>query len=128
MIFAEYFHSKRRATGLPLRKFCLKYGFDAGNLSKLERGLLPAPQNHEKLETYAQALGITEGSDDWYEFFDLAAVSAQKIPHDLASDEEVLQNMPLLFRAIRDQRGNRDLASEEKMLRSLAEKVRKELR
>ena len=126
--FAEFFHTKRRATGLPLRKFCLRHGFDAGNMSKLERGILPAPQTREKLETYATALGIREGTDDWLEFFDLAAASAHRLPDDIASDEEVIQYMPVLFRAVRDAKGRRDLAAERKMLIDLGEAIRKELR
>lgn len=120
--FGEFFHEKRRATGLPLRKFCQQHGFDPGNLSKLERGVLPAPQAREKLEAYAKALGIQEGTDDWYEFFDLAAVSAKRIPSDIASDEEVLNALPILFRSIRDK------TVEEDQLRSLIAAIRKELR
>jgi transcriptional regulator with XRE-family HTH domain len=120
--FGEFFHKKRRATGLPLRKFCQHHGFDAGNLSKLERGLLPAPQTHEKLGTYARALGIQEGTDDWYEFFDLAAVNAGRIPSDIASDEEVLNALPVLFHPLRDK------TEEEEQFRSLITAIRRELR
>jgi transcriptional regulator with XRE-family HTH domain len=120
--FGNFFHEKRRTTGLPLRTFCIKYNFDPGNLSKLERGLLPAPQSHEKLELYAKALQIQEGSDEWYEFFDLAILSAKRLPDDIASDEEVMKALPILFRSIRDK------AIEEDHLRSLISAIRKELR
>ncbi len=120
--FGEFFHKKRRETGLPLRKFCLQHGLDPGNLSKLERDLLPAPQSHEKLERYASALGIQEGSDEWYEFFDLAMISAKRLPDDIASEKEVMDALPILFRSIRDK------AVEEDQLRSLITSIRKELR
>jgi transcriptional regulator with XRE-family HTH domain len=126
--FAQFFHQKRRATGLSLRKFCLKHGFHAGNISKLEQGILPAPRSQEKLQRYAEALEIPTHSDDWIQFFDLAALSTQRIPSDIASDEEVLQFMPVLFGAIRDTKGHRDKTAEREMLQSLAESLRKELR
>lgn len=120
--FGKFFNKKRRATDLTLRKFCVKYNFDPGNLSKLERGLLPAPQSHEKLASYADALHIQEGSDEWYEFFDLATLSAKRLPDDIASDEEVMEALPILFRSIRD----KDV--EENHLHSLISAIRKELR
>lgn len=119
--FGEFFNRKRRAIGLPLRKFCVQYNFDPGNLSKLERGLLPAPQSHEKLACYANALNIQEGSDEWYEFFDLATLSAKRLPDDIASDEEVMNALPILFRSIRDKN------VEENHLRSLISTIRKEI-
>ncbi len=120
--FGSFFHEKRRACGLTLREFCRINNFDAGNISKIERNLLPPPQSKEILTKYANALGIKKGTDDWFEFFDMAATSVGKIPSDIASDDELMKALPILFRSIR----NKEL--EENKLHDLIETIRKELR
>lgn len=86
---------------LTLREFCQQHGFDPGNYSRLERGVYAPPQDRNKLEQYATALGISPGGDDWLEFFDTAAASRGEIPRDLLSDEEVVKKLPVLFRTLR---------------------------
>jgi len=98
--FGTFFKKKRLALGMSLREFCLENGLDPGNLSKLERGRLVPPQ-HDKLDEYARLLRISEGSDDWFQFFDLAAAEAGRIPKDILSDEQVAEKLPLLFRTLR---------------------------
>ncbi len=120
--FGEFFKQKRRELGLTLREFCRINGFDPGNVSKIDRGLLPAPQSKGLRLTYASALGIEEGTDDWLRFCDLAATSVGKIPPDISSDAELMNALPVLFRSIR----NKDL--EEGELRKLIESIRQELR
>ena len=119
--FGKFFKEKRRKLGLSLRKFCRINGKDPGNISKLERGLLSPPQTRAKRLEYTEALGIKENTDDWLTFCDLAATSVGKIPQDIASDEEVLRALPVLFRSIR----RRSL--EEEDLKKLVESVRREL-
>lgn len=88
-------------------------------MSKLERGLLPPSTSREKLDQYACALGLEAGTNEWYEFFDLAAVAAGQVPADLLSDEELVAKLPLIFRTLRG-----DRASDEQ-LDDLIERVRK---
>ncbi len=99
--FGRFFKSKRLSLGLSLREFCQRNGLDAGNLSRMERGLLAPPQG-EKLAGYAAMLGIAEGTDDWYELFDLAAAERGRIPPDLQT-EDILDRLPILFRTLRGQ-------------------------
>jgi transcriptional regulator with XRE-family HTH domain len=101
--FGDYFKAKRIELGLTLRKFCMMYELDPGNISKMERGKLPPPQSEEKLKEYARMLKIKKGSDDWQTFFDLAAAEAGRVPADLLSDKEVLAKLPALFRTMRGQ-------------------------
>lgn len=118
--FGEYFAElRRRYTGKSLRQFCSDHGFDPGNISKMERGKLPPPQSSEILERYASALGLEEGSDGWYEFFDRAAASRGEIPPDLLNDADLVQSLPILFRTLRGSR-----VSDEQLSR-LAEILRK---
>lgn len=99
--FGEYLKSLRIKRGLTLRAFCEQFGFDPGNYSRLERGLLAPPQSHEKLEEYANALGLKHGGDDWLELFDRAAATRGELPGDLASDEKLIGKLPVLFRTLR---------------------------
>ena len=119
MRFGQFFKKMREKKGLSLRRFCVENNVDPGNMSKLERGLLSPPQAREKLEKYAGYLHIEEGSDDWYEFFDLAAAEAGRIPQDILSDKELAKRLPLVFRTIRGQK-----ISKEK-LEQLAEVIKK---
>ena len=98
--FGEFFSTKRKELGKTLREFCRENGFDAGNISKLERGILKPPQGKEKRLQYADALGIKEGSDDWLNFCDLATIGAGKLPDYIVADEDLLKAVPVLFRSI----------------------------
>ena len=100
--FGDFFKDSRLRKGEGLREFCLAHGHDPGNISKLERGLLPPPESREKLEQFASDLGLKEGSAQWYEFFDLASAESGTIPAYMTSDAAVMAKMPLLFRTIRD--------------------------
>ncbi len=102
--FGHFFKKMREKKGLSLRRFCTENNIDPGNISKLERGLISPPHSREKLEQYASYLGIEKGSDDWFEYFDLAAAYTGKIPDDLMEDDELVKKLPLLFRTIRGQK------------------------
>ena len=102
--FGEFFKEKRIGLRKTLRQFCQENNLDPGNISKLERGLYPPPQNRAKLEEYAKFLHLKKGGDDWYAFFDFAAAEAGRIPEELLSDEEVMERLPVLFRSLRGQK------------------------
>ena len=116
--FGELFKQLRLARGFGLRQFCVENGLDPGNVSRLERDRVPIP-NQEVLERYARALGVAEGSSEWFEYFDAAAAAAGRIPDDLLSDEEIVGKLPLVFRTLRGQPVDPD------KLRDLAERIRR---
>jgi transcriptional regulator with XRE-family HTH domain len=101
MTFGEFIKDKRIAGGQTLRRFCEVHAFDAGNYSKLERGVFPPPSGEEKMVELAKAFGLKPGTDDWSTFFDLAAAAKGQLPKDLLSDEEVVDKLPILFRTLR---------------------------
>ena len=103
-LFGEYFKKKRLEIGKTLRQFCLENGLDPGNISKIERGILPPPQSREKLSHYAKCLGVIEGGDEWLEFFDIARTDAGRIPEDLLADKNIAAKLPLVFRTIKGQK------------------------
>ncbi len=117
--FGTFFKGARIKKKMTLRSFCDSYGYDPGNISKLERGLLPPPESEAKLTEYAKALGIRRGSDDWYEFFDLARAARGKVPPELLRDPEVVARLPLLFRTLRGQKVS------EKNLNELIDMIRR---
>jgi len=103
-LFGEFFKKKRLEMQKTLRQFCLENGLDPGNISKIERGILPPPQSREKLSHYAKCLGIVEGSDEWLEFFDMARTDAGRIPEELLADKNIVAKLPLVFRTIKGQK------------------------
>jgi transcriptional regulator with XRE-family HTH domain len=117
--FGEYFESLRQNNGFTLRVFCKRAQADPGNISKLERGAMVPPKDPSILERYAKALNIQEGSDDWYRFFDLAAIAHGMVPNDLLNDREILQRLPIFFRTLRGQKPTT------KEMKSIIGKIRK---
>lgn len=105
--FGEFFKEKRIALGLTLRQFCEKHHIDAGNMSKIERGILPPPKSDKLLKKYAALLNLKEGSDDWYQFFDLAAADSGRLPKELM-EKDILARMPVFFRTIRGKKLSKD--------------------
>ena len=117
--FGALFESLRQRSGLTLREFCKQAGADPGNISRLERGLMPPPRSRDILERYAGVLGIGTGSDDWYRFFDLAAAEQGIVPHDLMENGELAKALPTFFRTLRGQKPTPE------EMRIIAEKIRK---
>jgi transcriptional regulator with XRE-family HTH domain len=103
-LFGDYFKKRRLKIGKTLRQFSLENGLDPGNISKIERGILPPPQSREKLARYAKCLRIVEGSDEWLEFFDIARTDAGRIPDELLADKNIVAKLPLVFRTIKGQK------------------------
>jgi transcriptional regulator with XRE-family HTH domain len=101
--FGAFFRAKRKALGITLREFCRRNGFDPGNVSRLERGLMPPPQATQLLESYAKALKIESGTLAWDRFFELASTEAGRIPADVLESERDSLKLPSLFRELRAQ-------------------------
>jgi transcriptional regulator with XRE-family HTH domain len=97
--FGEYVKAVRSQNRISLRKFCLELDYDPSNWSKIERGVLPPPKSKSFLERIAEILHLKEGTEEYYYLFDSAA--AAHVPHELIGDEEILEKLPLFFRASR---------------------------
>ncbi|MBI2337573.1 helix-turn-helix transcriptional regulator [Candidatus Daviesbacteria bacterium] len=102
--FGEFFRQKRVAIGFTLRSFCERYGYDPGNISRLERNILSPSIDKQKLEGYAVALKIPRDSEEWTIFFDLAHAAKGKIPTDILQQPNSIKYLPLLFRTARGQK------------------------
>ena len=102
--FGKLLKKHRMALGITLRQFCIDNNYDASNFSRLERGYYPPPQDREKLEEYAKAVGLVDGTDEWFNFFDMAAAERGEIPQDLLDDVQLMNKLPVLFRTMRQQK------------------------
>jgi transcriptional regulator with XRE-family HTH domain len=102
--FGEFFRSKRLDLGLTLRDFSLRYGYDPGNISRLERNILSPTLDEEKLKGYAKALQLKRESPEWVTFFDLAHVAKGTIPKDIRENENIATFLPAFYRSARGKR------------------------
>src|SRR5438552_14472703 len=75
--FGAFFREIRKGLGLSLREFCRQTGFDQGNVSRLERGLLPPPKSEKGLTAYARGLKLKPKSPEWERFMTLAKPPAK---------------------------------------------------
>ena len=100
-LFGDFVKNRRKELRLTLRSFCLEAEVDPGNFSKIERGILAPPKDHETLKKWAKVLEIADEPEKFREFRDLAAVGQGRIPEDVMSDSELAQSLPLIFRTIR---------------------------
>jgi transcriptional regulator with XRE-family HTH domain len=99
MNFGDKLKSLRINHRLTLLKCSVKLGIDVSNLSKLERGVNPAPKEIEVLEKWAGFFRI-HGAEK-QELFDLAALSRKRIPADIAEDKHLMEKLPAFFRVVR---------------------------
>src|ERR1700722_16553909 len=79
--FGTFFRASRKHLALTQREFFRRTGLDMGNVSRLERGLVPPPQTQDTLESYAKALNLKPNTKEKDEFFKLAiAALTEKLP------------------------------------------------
>jgi len=97
--FGEFIFQKRAGLNLSLREFCRKYGYEPSYISRLENSILNAPSDKKRLSALALALGLEKESQEWVEFFALAASSRVAIPDDIKNDfPNMVKFLPAFFR------------------------------
>lgn len=102
--FGAFFRSKRIALGLTLRTFCERFGFDPGNISRLERNILSPSLDDEKLAGYAMALQVKRDTEDWVKFHDLAHIAKGQVPKDIRDNPELIKFLPAFYRSARGEK------------------------
>lgn len=100
MTFGEFVKDRRIKSRQTLRAFCERHGYDPGNHSKLERGILNPPDSDEFMTKLAKALNVQRETNDWFDFYNYAAVARKEIPQELLDDAEVVEKLPVLFRTL----------------------------
>lgn len=99
MNFAETLKELRIRKRLTLRDCASELGVDPSNWSKLERGILAAPQDTDVLEVWATFFGLAD--EERQEFLDLGALSRNQFPDDFANDPALMAKLPAFFRVVR---------------------------
>jgi transcriptional regulator with XRE-family HTH domain len=62
--FGQALKDARIRSRVTLREFCRRNGLDAANQSKYERGILPPPQDPEKIVGWLEAMGYSRSGDE----------------------------------------------------------------
>ena len=62
--------------------------------------MLAPPREHEKLEVYERALGVTPDSPESRELRRLAALQRGELPPAVLADKELMAKLPALFRTL----------------------------
>ena len=99
-LFGALLKSHRIAAGKTIREFCRDLDIDAGNYSRVERGLL-APPADDEIGKYARALNIKPRTEEYANLVNAAAVDRANLPSDMLTDAQVVRELPLLFRTLR---------------------------
>lgn len=97
-MFGELVKKLRSEKRLGLREFCIAADCDPSNWSKIERGVLPPPQDQGLLNRVVVILGLAEESKERELIFDYAAIDAGKIPQYVLNDAELVKRLPVFFR------------------------------
>ena len=99
--FGIFFRDRRVALGFTLRAFCERFGYDSGNISRLERNILTPSVDENILKGYAKALQIEQDSPEWVTFFDLAYTTKGTIPLDIRNNQQIMSVLPAFYRTAR---------------------------
>lgn len=101
-----------------LRAFADLIGWQASNLSNLERGRVKAPADHKKILEICDALGLAPQDPRRTQLIDLAAKDRDAVPGDVAEAIRQQPGMPVLVRTVTNRR------LDDKKLKELAEYIR----
>jgi transcriptional regulator with XRE-family HTH domain len=104
LTFGDFFRARRIGLGLTLRTFSERFGYDPGNISRLERNILSPSLNDEKLAGYAIALQIKKDSEEWVLFHDLAHTAKGSLPKDILKNPQILSVLPAFYRTARGEK------------------------
>jgi transcriptional regulator with XRE-family HTH domain len=96
--FGEFLRARRLRAGLGLRAFAEAAGMQPSNLSNVERGRIPPPQDKATLEGLAELLGMSD--EERARLFDLAVAGRDRLPADVAAFAARTPGIPVLLRTI----------------------------
>ncbi len=103
--FGEYLRACRLRSGFGLRVFAEAIEMQPSNLSNVEHGRIPPPQDLGILGRIAETLGYPGGSKERDRLFDLAvAHKKQTLPPDVAAFAARTPGIPVMLRTLQNRR------------------------
>lgn len=102
--FGELLKDLRMKRNFSLRDICKRVNYDPSNWSKIERGLISPPSEQRILSQWVNALGIKEGSAEYYDFIDLANIAQGIIPDYIMQEKDLVMALPAFFRTARNEK------------------------
>lgn len=107
-IFGEYLRVCRLKAGYGLRVFAEAIEMQPSNLSNVEHGRIPPPQDLGALTRIAETLGFPEGSKGRERLFDLAVAHKRRaLPADVAAFAAKTPGIPVILRTLQNRRFSR---------------------
>jgi transcriptional regulator with XRE-family HTH domain len=103
--FGKILKDLRIKKQLSLRDICRVTGYDPSNWSKIERGLIPPP-DEKTLAKWAKVLEL--GQKKLREFIDEAKVAQGVIPEDILSNKDAVRCLPAFFRTMRNEKPTKE--------------------
>lgn len=104
--FGRLIRLRRGELEMRLGELARRADLDAGNLSRIENGRVPPPQNEAVLSRIFMALDLEADGPTAKHLRDVAAIENGRIPHDIVADEQIMAQMPLLLRSVAKHRLN----------------------
>lgn len=103
--FGKLLRDLRVKRGFGLRAFAKKVNMQPSNLSFIENGRVPPPQDESILFRMANLLDLKKGSPEWGQLFDLAVEGRKnRLPADIAADREMRDLLPVMLRTVANQK------------------------
>ncbi len=106
--FGEFLRAQRLKAGFGLRTFAEAAELQPSNLSNIEHGRIPPPQNRKTLARLADLLNFPAGAPERERLFDLAAEGKGRPPADVAAFAAQTPGIPVLLRTIENKRLTRE--------------------
>lgn len=100
--FGFLLRDTRVSKNMTLREFSRLTSYDASNLSKIERGIIPPPPAII-LKAWAAHLGLEPQTTAYFEFLDMGQLSRNQLP-DNTSHEFRNILLPALLRTVRSKK------------------------
>lgn len=103
--FGQTLKELRLKKRLSLREVCKETGYDPSNWSKVERGLIPPP-DEKTMVKWSKILGLNQKKQR--EFIDRAKVAHGAIPEDILYNKDAVECLPAFFRTLRNEKPTKE--------------------
>ncbi|MEL7555729.1 MAG: helix-turn-helix transcriptional regulator [bacterium] len=97
-MFGDELRALRFSSGFSLRDFCKTAEEDPSNWSKIERGLMPPPVDHQRLKKIAAVLKVKK--EEINDFISKAEIAAGSIPKFVMTNDVLLDQLPAFLRTV----------------------------